>query len=117
MQNYSNYDDKSIYGNQRVKIFTGLPAQVEQEINKFITNEPMWIKEVLQSESSTDREYSITVTIFYETPEYKDYLRVDYTNDKFVDKFINHVEETYNLDFFKIMELCKKEKGKIKTNA
>ena len=71
MQNYSNYDDKSIYGNQRVKIFTGLPAQVEQEINKFITNEPMWIKEVLQSESSTDREYSITVTIFYETPENK----------------------------------------------
>jgi len=115
MQNYSQFDDKSIFGNQRVKIFTGLPATVEKEINDFIANHPLWIKEVLQSECSSNNEYSITVTIFYEIQDYKDFLGIDYTNEKFVNRFFNYVEEKYNLDFFKILELCQKVKQK--TNA
>ena len=94
-----------------VKVFAGKPDIIEKEIQKFIDDEPIKIIETRQSESQSDGDSKITITLFYYSEGKVQFIDERWTINLLTSKMLDELESMYGITFDDIWNtMVKKQK-------
>jgi len=124
MSNYNDYDKCRNWNskdwpndaytnvnNLNVKIFSGLPKDVEKQIYDFINSKPINIDKILQSESSNNNDYSITITIFYYSEELSRFIEKNLTVEALGELIGDHIEGNLGIKLLDVYDYVMNKTG------
>lgn len=114
MKNHEHMFQDETFTRLNVKIFTGVPARVESDLQEFINSVPMTIEDIMQSESSDNGEFGITITIFYYSENPAIFILKSTTAKDLADRIYDQIEAEYGITIEDILELAYPRKVKNK---
>lgn len=103
--------DGATYNKLCIKIFIGLPKNVEKELQEFLDTHPVEITSTTQSESA-DADFSITLTIFYYSEGKPQFIDERWSIRVLTEGIVDEMENRYGITFEDILDTIDAKRAK-----